>query len=278
MKIIIDGNFLQYHRDFTPELAQRIMEENNLTMLSVFAHLVTLDGFDFLKDYGFLEGLALSTIPDFTYDFLQYLPNLKFLMIQNEGVSPIDLSAQTKLEELMLVWRKSLTGLENCTQLRKLQINAFKGENLNILKNLTKLERLVVAQCSIKSLDGLENMQQLDEMIVDSCRSLRSVAAINGLKKLNYLEFSACGQIADYDALTDLPNLEHLELYGGKDIKSLQFLRKLTALKKFALLGKMKVADGDLTPALHIPSVFYGHHKTYNIKLPPPVAGRARYS
>ena len=267
-RVSVLSNFLIYEKGYTPNLVRKLIDDNQLNGLRIFAHLKEdkLNNLDFLKDYNFLKGLEIATIPDFNYDFLKSLTELKQLNIQNEGISVVDLSKQINLESLSLEWRKGkIIGIENCHKLKTLCLVDYKEDNLNSIKKLKQLKNLIIKNSSIKTLSGLEGINFIEHIFLGSCKYLKSIKEINKKNNLLSLSIQVCSQINDYESLEALPNLESLQIIDCKEIKSIKFIQNYPKLKKLSLLGNTDVLDGDMTPALRIKEVIYKQLKHYNV-------------
>jgi hypothetical protein len=277
-KISPNSNNLLYEKSFNPFLVRKLIEDNSLSGLAIFTDLKEqrVDDFDFLSKYPFLEQLSISSIPDHEYDFLKHLPLLKSLNIQNEGISPIDLSSQVNLENLGIQWRKSITGFECLLKLKRLCLIHWKEQDLSNLKHLENLEELLIKTSSLKTLTGIEGLKKLTYVSVANSRFLDSISLLNKMPMLQRLEIEASSKIDDYDNLTDLPHLEELVLTNCKNIKSIKFVKNFHKLKRLFLLGNTFVDDNDLTPAKDIEDVICPHKKSYNIKLSNPQREKIR--
>ncbi len=263
------GNFLIYNKTYTLKQVEKIIKDKNLNGLRIFAQLKEdrIDGFDFLNEYNFLEGLEIASRDDYDYKFLKSLKNLKHLNLQNQGISQIDLSYQKNLETLSLQWRNNIIGIESCKKLKRLCLVDFKENNLGFVKDLNLLEEFKIATSTIKNLEGISNCILLKLLILGNCKFLNSIKSINNLSRLQELEIDTCQKIQDYNMLIDLPNLECLQLTDCKDIQSIQFIRNFPKLKKLIMLGNTNISDSDLKPAKDIEEVIYSHRNHYNIKI-----------
>ncbi|MGA2296644.1 MAG: leucine-rich repeat protein, partial [FCB group bacterium] len=261
-----DNKILVYKKGYTPRFIQKIITKKKLDGLFIFDHaypiLERITDFDFLREFSFLEGLAIATMHDANYKFLKYLPLLKYLALNNQGgTESIDLSYQNNLEELAIDWRKNIIGIENCKKIKKLCLIQWKEKDLSFVGNLDNLIELKVKTASIKNLHGLENLKLLENLMFGNCRYLTEIKALNGNTSLKSLEFWSCSKIEDLGSLDNLPNLERLEFIDCKDIKSIKFIKSFPRLNKLCLNGNTSVLDGDLKPALGIKDVWYAPKK-----------------
>ncbi|MDP3146605.1 MAG: hypothetical protein Q8N66_14445 [Bacteroidota bacterium] len=264
------GNMLIFKKGYTPDFVKETILQRNLDGLRIFDHLDKLNSLDFLKDYTFLKKLDIDCIDDQEYDFLLCLTNLHDLGIglSRKEKNVIDLSNLTNLENLSIQWRKGrIKGLENCKRLRSLCLVDFKEENFLPIKELKDLKDLKVKTSLIKTTNGLENLVCLSNVLFGNCKTLKSIAALNGNENLKSIIIDHCSQIEDYTSLTFLPNIESIQIIDCKGVKSIKFIQNLHSLKKLVLLGTTDVLDGDITPAQEVKEVIYRHRKHYNIKI-----------
>ena len=268
--VILPGNYLKYQKDYTPDYVEKVIKENKLNGLRIFAILQEdrIDSFGFLIEYTFLEGLGIASRDDYDYEFLKSLTNLKRLSIQKFGEYQIDLSHQINLESLSLEWRKKIVGLENCQKLTCLCLVDFKKEaDLRKISMVKNLKELTIKTASIKSVEGVSRLTSLERVSFGNCRSLKSVKDLNGLKSLKKIEFSVCSKIQDYHLLTDLPKLECLEFTSCRDIASIKFIENFPKLKRLVMSANTNILDSDLRPAQKVEKVFYNHRDHYNLKI-----------
>lgn len=268
------GELLVYKKWYTPDILYKIIKEKKLKGLRIVAHLrdQRLSNIDFLKDCTFLEGLDVISVDDFDFGFLQYLSKLKSLGIGTEGVNKIDLSNLKELEYLSIDWRKKVSGIENCKNLKILSVYRYTEMDLSQFKGLTNLKKLIIKTSSILSIDGINELVNLENITLSNCKKLRSIKALNGLKKVEELEFNSCRKIEDFSTLVNLPNLKTLYLIDCKHIHSIKFINNFPLLNEFGLLGDSQVIDGDMTPAKRIKRLTYRHRSHYNEKIETPEA------
>ncbi len=136
-----------------------------------------------------------------------------------------------------------------------------KSRDLNDIFASACLQNLTVIQSNIQTLNGIEKSNCLSSLSLWYNRSLCDISPIiSNSKTLKKLSIEACAKISDFSFLEELESLEELELFGSNTLPDLNFVNKLTKLKKFCF--SMKIANGDLTPCLKIPYAYC--QKTYN--------------
>lgn len=264
-----------YQKSYTPKLVQKIIEEDKLDGLRIFAQLKAdrFESLDFLKEYSFLERIDISALTDNDYDysFLQKLKNLKQLSISIDVLNAkstniLDLSALTNLKTLSINWRKGIQGLENCALIERLYLGEFKEENLEKVSSLINLKTLSIKNSTIQTLQGIQPFKLLEKALFGHCKRLKDVHQLDGLAFLEKLTFDLCPHIKSFNSLKDLGKLETLEIIGCKHIDTLDFLNNIKSIQNFKFGGTI-ILDGNLIPAQRIKDVFYQHKKYYNIKL-----------
>jgi len=265
------NNLLVYDKTYSVDFIRETIESKSLNGLSIFDHMDPLRSLEFLNQCAFLRALRISCIDDQDYSFLKKLTNLEWLSfgISVNTKNKIDLSHQTKLKELNINWRKNIYGIEICEKLEKIGLIDFKEKNLKFIEKLPSLRELVIKTASLNNLAGIEFLGNLEFLHLGNCRRLISIKNINGLKGLKEITLDGCPKVQDYDQLFDLPSIGELTILGDKEISSLKFITNLSSLKRFKMLGKISVTDGDLSPLLNLQEVFYVNKKHYNIKFPP---------
>ncbi len=262
-------NLLVFKKGYTPEFVAATIRERKLGGLRVFAVLKDQrpEDLHFLANYPFLEKLDVTAGEDYDFSFLEKLPGLVKLSIKTAGKRVIDLSHQKKLLELSLLWRKQITGLQECSQLKSLSLNEFNEPDLSRVGIFPRLTELKIKTAAITSLNGIRELKALQYLLLANCKKLTYVSAMNGLEQLKELELDTCPRVEDYAGLLHLPALEKLTFTGCKKLASIKFIENFPALEEFSLTGNTEVADNDLVPAKRIRSVFYNHLPTYNTKI-----------
>jgi hypothetical protein len=263
------NNLLVYKHGYKIEDVYDIISKEKLSGLRIFSELKSdrLDDISFLKNYTFLEALDITGANDFDFNFLNNLINLKKLSINVEGNNEINLRNLKKLEYFAVQWRKSIIGLDNCTNLSSLGLIEFKEKDLQKIEGLASLVDLRIKSATIESLQGADKLINLQSLNIGNCKKLHSIKAINHLSKLKEFYLDICPSIKDFDEVTELPSLETLSLIDCGKVQSLKFIELYPSLQKLSLLGNTVIVDGDLVPAKRIKSVAHKHYNHYNVKL-----------
>jgi|GEM_PF-831790 hypothetical protein len=264
------NNLLVYRKEFSVSDIKTIIHSKNLDGLRIFAvfNEDKLDSFDFLSNLLFLETLEITAHGDYNFDFLYSLTNLKKLSINVFGRNIIDLQALKNLISLTIHGEKTrFVGIENCVDLKVLNLIDFKADNFLKLNSLVNLRNLTVKTSSVSSCDGLEKLISLETMLLGNCRKLKSIQKIESLINLISIEFISCPSIGNFESVGELKKLEYLNLEDCKDVQNLSFLESLPRLRKLSLLGNTTIVDGNIIPVQKIKEVFYKHRSHYNVKI-----------
>lgn len=82
------GNLLVYKKGYTADYVRDTIMKKKLGGLRIFSVLKEekVDNVDFLKEYGFLEALDITSMQDFYFGFLHHLKDIKRLSINNSSV------------------------------------------------------------------------------------------------------------------------------------------------------------------------------------------------
>ena len=177
-------------------------------------------------------GLGYNQIRDITpLKNLIYLDNL---VLQHNQIS--DIRPLKGLVLLRLLYLDSnplideLTGIEDLTALRQLQISDNPITDITPLTRLTQLIELSLHQCQISDITPLADMTQLRALSAYS-NQITDITPLSRLTQLYELAVSEC-QISDISPLANLTQLEALSAYSNQitDITPLASLTKLTSL------------------------------------------------
>ena len=161
----------------------------------------------------------------------------------------------------------SLFGIENATNLKRLEIGAYlvnfgegalrfiqrkernKLKDISPLANLTQLERLNLESVDVSDISALANLTNLDYLRLGrtDVSDISALAKLTNLKTLN-LDST---DVSDISALARLTNLEWLHL-GRTDVSDISALARLTNLEKL-YLGHTDVSD--ISPLANLPNL-----------------------
>jgi hypothetical protein len=141
----------------------------------------------------------------------------------------------------------------------KLELALLAGKDFPQIDEPLKYSEGRIWNCKFTTLDPLKQFQNLErlEIFVFPDETLEILGNLSQLQSLKVTHFP---RVNDLTPLSHLPVLEELELssapgsYKIQHIKTLEPLKSLTHLKRFALRGII-VEDGSLEPLISCPSL-----------------------
>ena len=160
----------------------------------------------------------------------------------------IRFSAFPRLEKCALEWRPKAASLFDCTTLKKLFVNRYKGNDTSSFAKLSNLESLAILNAPIKNLGGLGGLSKLRSLRLAGLTRLTSLKGIETLANLEELEIHTCRRIGSIEEVGSLPHLQKLQLDNDGDIESLKPLEKLNGLVSVFFCESTNIRDGDLSP------------------------------
>lgn len=211
--------------------------------------------------------------------FLSDFPNLRFLEVRGglllpEQLAPlvnlrgllvnavsggIDFSSFPHLEEFRGPWHAANTGIAACRKLRKLWLTQYRSKSggLQELAGCIRLECLGVADSPIETLDGISSLEDLRYLTLAHTNRLTSVAEL-GLtgRRLREVDVEKATSLRDYAPLGRIELLRMLRLVDCGPMKSLAWMKSLSALEEFSFVGT-DVIDGDLNRLTRLPALRY---------------------
>ena len=145
-----------------------------------------------------------------------------------------------KLENLILdrarIEQQPITDLEflsNLTRLKTLQLSSCNNlTSLSGLENVSQLQKLEVYQSEFESLDQLSRLDELRELDLSACK-FPDFAIFEKLFKLEKLTYSHDSERykPQPESLSNLHSLEELTIWSDKGLGDLEFIGNLPSLK-----------------------------------------------
>lgn len=136
---------------------------------------------------------------------------------------------------------KSLDGLEYCTRLKILTIEAVENLNLNLIKNSSSLQHLQITKSGVIDLNELSSFEELSRLVVDKV-SNTNLDALKNMTKLNSIELFEAVNINDISAVANMKELYELRIRGNENTKS-----NLSDLSPIANLPELRRIDFSYT-------------------------------
>lgn len=239
---------------------------------------ITMPSLEILNDCPTLQFLHISPhyqSPD-VYDFSPlYGREWKYLCCLNEyykgdgtpHYGTVDFSKIDGLEALKVNVNRYTQNYSGIETLKSLSIGDFTGANRDLtdLFVSTKLDTLCLLEGKTVSLHGIERAPKMQYLYISYNRCLEDISALAKVKySLKSLNIFNCAKIKDFSVLYELENLEKLEIWGSNTLPSLDFVRYMPNLKTLILMNN--IADGDLTPCVHMRTAKVRNRRHYNLK------------
>jgi hypothetical protein len=181
---------------------------------------------------------------------IHHLHALKRLGITTYCPTEIKFGAFPALESCSLEWRAKADSVFNCTSLKRLFINRYRGRNVDRFAELRNLDSLAILNARVDNLNGLAALMNLRALRLANLTKLRSLHGIEGLN-LEELDIHTCRSIGSIDPIGRLPRLQRLYLNNDGPIASLKPLDQLSELRVVLFYESTNILDGDLSPLLH---------------------------
>jgi len=246
------------------DLIADYMQKNDLKNITVNSRYFPVDDLEFLKKLPFIERIS---IVDNDHDItpINNLHQLRQIGI-GEPKNTIDFNNFPYLEDLGISWSEKIKNIENATNLKSLWLSKYKATSLERFKNFNKLTFLYLYLPSIISLKGIDGLYSLKELNIDTASKLESLEGLNEkLSNLECLYIYSSKNLHDYSLISKIVSLKQLELRKTGDAESINFLSKLTNLKK-VVLG-FKVVDGNMNYLKGIENVGFIDFAHYSHKM-----------
>ena len=207
-------------------------------------------------------------------NFLQFLPNLKSLIIIDFRIKSIEaihclkeiieiqistyckVSVNFKSFPNMQVcgfeWIEGSDSLFECKSLRKLFINNYKKSNSDIFLSLKNLEELSILNSNFENLRGLSELLNLKKLRIANLKKILSLQGIEELHNIEELEIQRCKGIRNIFEIFKLNKLKYLFLLDMGDLDTIKGLENLNELTVFMFYESTNIIDGDLSPLLKL--------------------------
>ncbi|MCM3729874.1 hypothetical protein M3226_30590 [Neobacillus cucumis] len=227
------------------------INDNKINKIFISSSDYSISDVDFLKNCPSIKQIHFFNDKITDYSGLKSLPHLKGLYA-DEPIGELNVSYCKGLEELQVNDSKLLVGVNECHNLKFLQLTKYKpkSKNLNGLSNLSQLETLNLYLPNITSLEGIQHLKKLTEMEIYRANKLESLGELDCVKStLTKLKIEACKKIQDIDSTARLQYLEVLKIINCGDLDNIRFIKEITSLKEFISIDT-NIIDGDLSPCI----------------------------
>ena len=178
-----------------------------------------------------------------------YIPDANFKAYLNEKLGVEDLSTditKQQMEQIKVIELdenhniSDLTGIEYCSNLKKLCLKDFDGViDLSVIGKLKSLNSLTLKYSQwnykISDITELGNLTNLIYLDLSRNAEIIDISVLGKLTNLSTLSLEGCKQITDISVLGNLKNLTELDLGTCTEIKDVSVLSDLTKLTTLTL-------------------------------------------
>lgn len=215
--------------------------------------------------------LSYDAPASFDYSPLYKHPNIQYMScstvygVADQYATTIDYTEMPQLKGITISGKGHI-GYGKLNSLERISISNVKTlDSFQRLLSSNELKQVTTIMTSLKSLDGIGVHTKLTSLVMYNNYSINDISALKEVKhSLTELVIENCGKIRDFSVLEQLENLEYLQLYGNNMLPNLNFLRNMKKIKVFSFT--MNVADGNLTPCMHLQYASCRDRKHFNLK------------
>ena len=201
----------------------------------------------YLTSCHWLKALRVMDFSPMSLEPIHALTQLRALDVITYCDSEIRFSAFPHLEDCALEWRRKAVSLFDCTTLKKLFVNRYKGNSLAAFSRLVNLESLGVLNAPLHSLDGIASLNKLRALRIANLTKLPSLAGLEALENLEELNIGTCRKIGAINEVRALKKLRKLFINNCGDIESLKPISSLENLEVVLFTESTNILDGDLS-------------------------------
>lgn len=209
----------------------------------------------FLSRVSHLLAIVIIDWKDYDISAVHNLHELRFLEIMRYCDSEIDFACFPKLEEVSLEWRAKAKTLFDCTTLKRVFINTWPGESLEVFSQLPILQRLALKSPRIERIGDVSGLQELTFLELGNARKLTSLEGLEELTNLQVLEIQRCRKISNIEPIRYLTKLKRLVFCDNGGIESLKPIAGLKELRDVYFYESTNILDGDLSPLKELPKL-----------------------
>jgi hypothetical protein len=210
---------------------------------------------DFLEQLPELRSFQILDFPISSVEPIHFLKKLRVLQVSTYCRTEIRFSSFPQLEECSLEWRPKADSLFECTTLKKLFVNRYRGRDTEPFGRLIELQDLAILNAPVANLNGLRSLERVRNLRLAVLTKLTSLDGIEALVNLEQLDINTCRRIRSIEAVRFLPKLRKLFVDNSGEIESLKPIRELRNLEAVIFYESTNILDGDLSPLLNRPNL-----------------------
>ncbi|HEY9478149.1 MAG TPA: hypothetical protein VIQ26_06930 [Microbacteriaceae bacterium] len=253
------GTDLVVTGDWSPATAKALSRGKADGLVLNYAKGYRERSLEFLQDWPLRRIRILArTITDLVPVY-RMAATLESISVITAPRAPLDLARLPKLTQLGAEWEQVESSIEAGGGLRDLYLGSYNPRDLTPLAQSTQLRSISMKDRPyIESLAGIDAFPLLEKLGIYLARGLRDLsdlASASAPRHLRELQLESDRGITRLDEIGMATNLEFLNISELRDIESLAPLGNLKLLDTLYAYGTTRVADGDLTPLMKLPSL-----------------------
>jgi len=246
--------YYKYSLDGKELFENKDMELYSINGLSLYGQEEILD----LSKLSALSGVKAIALNRYLYtstDTLSNFRELEYFRVLNLCDNVIPFSNFEKLWCAEINYdKKTCKLIFDNLGLEYLTLHNYKEKHHNDLSKLKNIKRLNLNQFKLQNLEFISELQNIEFLGVSYNRNL---ATIKDLDKTNLkgLSIVNCKKVTDWESICELQGIEEIYLGDCGEIESVTFLNALPNLKTLMITGNTKIKDGLLKEIIEKPGL-----------------------
>ena len=253
------GTDLVVTGDWSPATAKALSRGKADGLILNYARGYRERNLEFLQDWPLRRIRILAgTITDLAPVY-RMAATLESISVITAPRAPLNLARLPKLTHLGAEWEQVESSIEAGVGLRDLYLGSYNPRDLTPLAQSRQLRSISMKDRPyIESLAGIDAFPLLEKLGIYLARGLSDLsdlASASAPRHLRELQLESDRGITRLDEIGTATNLEFLNISDLRDIESLAPLGNLKLLDTLYAYETTRVADGDLTPLMRLPSL-----------------------
>ena len=253
------GTDLVVTGDWSPATAKALSRGKADGLVLNYARGYRERNLEFLQDWPLRRIRILArTITDLAPVY-RMAATLESISVITAPRAPLNLARLPKLTHLGAEWEQVESSIEAGVGLRDLYLGSYNPRDLTPLAQSRQLRSISMKDRPyIESLAGIDAFPLLEKLGIYLARGLgdlSDLASASAPRHLRELQLESDRGITRLDEIGTATNLEFLNISDLRDIESLAPLGNLKLLDTLYAYETTRVADGDLTPLMKLPSL-----------------------
>ena len=253
------GTDLVVTGDWSPATAKALSRGKADGLILNYARGYRERNLEFLQDWPLRRIRILAgTITDLAPVY-RMAATLESISVITAPRAPLNLARLPKLTHLGAEWEQVESSIEAGVGLRDLYLGSYNPRDLTPLAQSRQLRSISMKDRPyIESLAGIDAFPLLEKLGIYLARGLSDLsdlASASAPRHLRELQLESDRGITRLDEIGTATNLEFLNISDLRDVESLAPLGNLKLLDTLYAYETTRVADGDLTPLMKLPSL-----------------------